>query len=81
MLLFINLSVSGYATITNLTTINWSQPNLNASTINTSLIVAENASIGDLDVSGVMNVSDLNISDLNVSDISVSTLCWGYSHR
>jgi hypothetical protein len=74
---FINLSVSGYATITNLTTINWSQPNLNASTINTSLIVAENASIGDLDVSGVMNVSDLNISDLNASDISVSTLSVG----
>jgi len=71
---FINLSVSGYATITNLTTVNWSQPNLNASTIVTDALVVTNTSAVNLDVSGVMNVSDLNISDLNVSDISVSTL-------
>ena len=71
---FINLSVSDSATITNLTTINWSQPNLNASTIVTDTLVVTNTSAVNLDVSGVMNVSDLNISDLNVSDISVSTL-------
>jgi hypothetical protein len=64
---FINLSVSGYATITNLTTINWSQPNLNASTVVTDTLVATNTSAVNLDVSGVMNVSDLNISDLNVA--------------
>ena len=74
---FINLSVSGYATITNLTTVNWSQPNLNASTIVTDTLVVTNTSAVNLDVSGVMNVSDLNISDLNVSDISVSTLSVG----
>lgn len=74
---FINLSVSGYATITNLTTINWSQPNLNASTIITDTLIATNTSAVNLDVSGIMNVSDLNISDLNVSDISVSTLSVG----
>ena len=71
---FINLSVSDSATITNLTTINWSQPNLNASTIVTDTLVVTNTSAVNLDVSGTMNVSDLNISDLNVSDISVSTL-------
>ena len=71
---FINLSVSDSATITNLTTINWSQPNLNASTVVTDTLVVTNTSAVNLDVSGVMNVSDLNISDLNVSDISVSTL-------
>ena len=71
---FINLSVSDSATITNLTTVNWSQPNLNASTVVTDTLVVTNTSAVNLDVSGVMNVSDLNISDLNVSDISVSTL-------
>ena len=71
---FINLSVSDSATITNLTTINWSQPNLNASTVVTDTLVVTNTSAVNLDVSGTMNVSDLNISDLNVSDISVSTL-------
>jgi hypothetical protein len=74
---FINLSVSGYATISNLTTINWSQPNLNASTVVTDTLVATNTSAVNLDVSGVMNVSNLNISDLNASDISVSTLSVG----
>jgi len=74
---FINLSVSDSATITNLTTINWSQPNLNASTIITDTLVATNTSAVNLDVSGVMNVSDLNISDLNVSDMSVSTISVG----
>jgi hypothetical protein len=74
---FINLSVSDSATITNLTTINWSQPNLNASTVVTDTLVVTNTSAVNLDVSGVMNVSDLNISDLNVSDISVSTLSVG----
>ena len=74
---FINLSVSGYATITNLTTVNWSQPNLNASTVVTDTLVVTNTSAVNLDVSGVMNVSDLNISDLNVSDISVSTISVG----
>ena len=74
---FINLSVSGYATISNLTTINWSQPNLNASTVVTDTLVATNTSAVNLDVSGVMNISNLNISDLNASDISVSTLSVG----
>jgi len=69
--------VSDSATITNLTTINWSQPNLNASTVVTDTLVVTNTSAVNLDVSGVMNVSDLNISDLNVSDISVSTLSVG----
>jgi hypothetical protein len=74
---FINLSVSGYATISNLTTINWSQPNLNASTVVTDTLVVTNTSAVNLDVSGVMNISNLNISDLNASDISVSTLSVG----
>jgi hypothetical protein len=74
---FINLSVSGYATISNLTTINWSQPNLNASTVVTDTLVATNTSAVNLDVSGVMNISNLNISDMNASDISVSTLSVG----
>ena len=74
---FINLSVSDSATITNLTTINWSQPNLNASTVVTDALVVTNTSAVNLDVSGVMNVSDLNISDLNVSDMSVSTISVG----
>jgi hypothetical protein len=74
---FINLSVSDSATITNLTTVNWSQPNLNASTVVTDTLVVTNTSAVNLDVSGVMNVSDLNISDLNVSDISVSTISVG----
>jgi hypothetical protein len=43
----------------------------------TDTLIATNTSAVNLDVSGVMNVSDLNISDLNVSDISVSTLSVG----
>jgi hypothetical protein len=43
----------------------------------TDTLVVTNTSAVNLDVSGVMNISNLNISDLNASDISVSTLSVG----
>lgn len=65
---FVNLDATN-ANITNLTTVTWSQPNINASTIVTADLTATNASIVDLDVSGELNVSTFNIANINISEL------------